>query len=134
MPATNIGRHQSGDPFSSFIHCLFSKVFRERSFGTIFFSLFFAVYTLLQDEIKTGDIDLAERALKRFTVDFKKLYGTCHMTFNVHLMTHLAASVRNWGPLWATSTFPFEAYNGTLLTFFNGTTHVPIQMANRFLN
>lgn len=59
-------------------------------------------------------------------LNFERLYGACNMTFNVHLMTHLAASVR-------TSTLPFEFYNGTLLTFFNGTPHVPIQVAKRFL-
>lgn len=46
---------------------------------------------------------------------------------------HLAASVRDWGPLWATSTFPYESFNGRLLKFFNGTTHVSTQIVKRFL-
>ena len=111
---------------------ILSGVLKKRYWNHLFL-LVFSVYTLLQEKIKACDIDLAERALKKFTGDFERLYGTCHMTFNVHLMTHLAESVRSWGPLWATSTFPFESYNGTLLTFFNGTSHVPIQVANRFL-
>lgn len=39
----------------------------------------------------------------------------------------------NWGPLWATSTFSFESFNGTLLKYFNGTTHVPVQIMKRYL-
>lgn len=66
-------------------------------------------------------------------LNFEKLYGAANASFNVHLLMHLAASVRNWGPLWATSTFPFESFNGTLLRFFSGTTHVPTQIVNRFL-
>lgn len=58
--------------------------------------------------------------------NFKKLYGATNVYFNVHLLMHLAASVRNRGPLWATSTFPIESFNGTLLKFCNGTTHTVI--------
>ncbi len=54
-------------------------------------------------------------------------------SFNVHLWTHLAESVRNWGPLWATSTFSFESFNCTLLKYFSGTTHVPVQIVKTFL-
>lgn len=79
------------------------------------------------------DIDIAEKALKKFVMEFEKLYGKDKMTFNVHLMTHISARVRNSGPLWATSTFSFESFNGTLLRFFNRTTHVQQQIVKRFL-
>ncbi|XDV23432.1 hypothetical protein PO909_028010 [Leuciscus waleckii] len=97
------------------------------------FLLVFGIYTLLQEKIQMVDIDNAEKALKKFVMEFQKLYGTENMSFNVHLMTHISASVRNWGPLWATSTFSFESFNGTLLKFFNGTTHVQQQIVKRFL-
>lgn len=63
---------------------------------------------------------------------FEKLYN---ISFSVHLLIHLAASVHNrgGGPLWATSTFPFESFNGIWLKFFNGTTHVSAQIVKRFL-
>lgn len=79
------------------------------------------------------DIDNAEKTLKKFVMEFQKLYGTENMSFTLHLMTHISASVRNWGALWATSTFSFESFNGTLLKFFNGTTHVQQQIGKRFL-
>ncbi|XP_043469590.1 uncharacterized protein LOC122503198 [Leptopilina heterotoma] len=44
------------------------------------------------------------------------------MTFNVHLLLHLAESVYNWGPLWAHSAFAFESGNGQLLKNVNKTT------------
>lgn len=97
------------------------------------FLLVFGVYTLLQENIQIVDINNAEKALKKFVMEFEKLYGRENMTFNLHLMTHISASVRNWGPLWATSTFSFESFNGTLLKFFNGTTYVQDQIIKRFL-
>lgn len=83
--------------------------------------------------MKRCDIDVAERALRKFTLQFERLYGAANMTFNDHLLTHITTSVRNWGPLWATSTFFFESFNGTLLKYFHGTTHVPEQIVRRFL-
>lgn len=97
------------------------------------FLLVFAMHTLLQEVISLKQIDIAEKALRKFVFDFERLYGAINASYNVHLLMHLAASVRSWGPLWATSTFPFESFNGTLLTFFSGTTHVPMQMVKRFL-
>ncbi|XP_076851814.1 uncharacterized protein LOC143508558 [Brachyhypopomus gauderio] len=104
-----------------------------KKFWNHLFLLVFAMHILLGQKVKHSDIELAERALKKFTMLFEKLYGAANMTFNVHLLTHIAASVRNWGPLWATSTFSFESFNGTLLHYFSGTTHVPEQIVKRFL-
>lgn len=97
------------------------------------FLLVFAVYHLLQERIRETEVMIAEQALKKFVREFQGLYGTANVSFNVHLMTHLAASVRNWGPRWATSTFSFQSFNGTLLTYFSGTTHVPVQIMKRYL-
>ena len=66
---------------------------------------------------------MAEQALHKLMFNFEKLYGAASVSFSVHLLMHMAESVRNWGPLWATSTFPFESFNGTLLRFFNGHLH-----------
>lgn len=37
------------------------------------------------------------------------------MTYNIHLLLHLAESVRNWGPLWAHATYCFESENNSVL-------------------
>ena len=41
-------------------------------------------------------------------------------TMNVHLR-HLVWQVRNWGPLWSYSCFPFESVNGEIRKLFHGT-------------
>ncbi|KAL7379236.1 hypothetical protein ABVT39_024702 [Epinephelus coioides] len=97
------------------------------------FLLVFSIYTLLQDKIKTSSILMTELALKKFVIEFQRLYGKDHMTFNIHLLTHVPQSVKHWGPLWATSTFAFESNMGTLLKYFHGTQYVPSQIARTFL-
>lgn len=43
-----------------------------------------------------------------FVARYEVLYGTECMTFNVHSGEHFVKTVRESGPLWATSAFPFE--------------------------
>ena len=50
-----------------------------------------------------------------------------------NLLVHLEQSVRNWGPLWATSCFVFEDTAGKLLSSFHGTQSVPRQMFKCYL-
>lgn len=58
------------------------------------------------------------------------LYGARYMTANVHLLVHLADSVRTLGPLWTHSCFHFEDKNGYLLCLIQGTQNIPVQMVN----
>lgn len=46
--------------------------------------------------------------------------GDRYCTANVHQLLHFADSVRNLGPLWAHSSFPFEDTNGWLTDLFHG--------------
>jgi hypothetical protein len=82
--------------------------------------LFFAVHNLMRKGISSDKVLQCDLALHKFVVDIAELYGPEHVTYNVHLMTHLATSVDWWGPLWANSAFLFEDANGKLLTFFHG--------------
>ena len=43
------------------------------------------------------------------------------ITMNVHLVSHLADYVQNWGPLWSYTCFVFESMNGHLKKLFHGT-------------
>ena len=47
--------------------------------------------------------------------------GERYCTANVHMLLHLPDSVRNLGPLWAHSAFPFEGMNGWLSELYHGT-------------
>ena len=40
---------------------------------------------------------------------------------NVHLLEHLTAIVKKWGPLWVYSCFHYENMNGCLKYLFHGT-------------
>ena len=50
-----------------------------------------------------------------FVAQTETLYGKEAMTFNVHQILHLAVNVRDRGPLWSHSDFPFESGNGKLV-------------------
>jgi len=83
--------------------------------------------------ISSINLDMAERALNRFVELVPDYYGVEHVSFNVHLLTHLVPSVRQWGPLWSYSAFFFEDANGKLLIFFHGTRGVAHQIFRSFI-
>ncbi|XP_037278000.2 uncharacterized protein LOC119170838 isoform X1 [Rhipicephalus microplus] len=73
-----------------------------------------ALHIMLQRAISPTELTIAEGLLLEFHVRAELLFGKSVMTFNMHQLTHIAKSVRHWGPLWAHSAFPFEAGNGSL--------------------
>lgn len=74
-----------------------------------------AIYILLKESISPNEIDLAEKKLVEFANKFEELYHAKNVTMNVHLLRHIANSVRYLGPLWSQSTFGFETSNGVLV-------------------
>lgn len=42
------------------------------------------------------------------------------MSSNVHGLLHLPQSIRDLGPLWSHSCFPFENANGEIVKIFHG--------------
>lgn len=80
-----------------------------------------ALWLLLQSKVTFEDVDKAEALLQQFCLGFSALYGDRHCTANVHTLLHLPDAVRNLGPLWAHSTFPFEGMNGWLSDLYHGT-------------
>ena len=91
-----------------------------------------AIYLLLETDVSVGCLT-AERSLEIFVSQLAGLYGMEHMTYNVHCLLHLGATVRRCGPLWACSMFAFEGYNQTVIKFCTGPIHVPLQVAKTFL-
>ena len=55
--------------------------------------------------------------------------GKQFQTFNVHQLLHLPEVVKDLGPLWSNSCFPFEDYNGDLRELFHGTKNVDGQVS-----
>lgn len=46
--------------------------------------------------------------------------GDRYMSANMHGLLHLPTVVKNLGPLWAHSCFPYESANGAILKLFHG--------------
>ncbi|XP_043205523.1 uncharacterized protein LOC122372406 [Amphibalanus amphitrite] len=92
-----------------------------------------AVFALLQGQVAASEVLRASHKLLAFNKGVGLLYGDEHMSSNVHACIHLGESVRNLGPLWACSGFPFEGYMMKIKKFFSGTTYLSDQAANTFL-
>lgn len=91
-----------------------------------------AVYILLQSTITKDEVDEAEKMLKTFVKQHQTLFGKENMVMVIHLLNHLAESVRKLGPLWCHSGFPFERNNGPLLRMVSGTTDVLLQISSKY--
>lgn len=79
-----------------------------------------AIFLLLKEEISEEDLNNAEAMLVQFVKDVGRLYRLRDYTYNVHQLLHLTKYVKWWGPLWSTSAFQFENYNGTLAKLIHG--------------
>lgn len=65
-----------------------------------------------------------------FVRDVNVLYSNKMLTYNMHQLLHLSLFVKRWGPLWATSAFSFENFNGFLVAFLHGTNNVGQELMN----
>lgn len=98
------------------------------------YSLFvISIYTLCQCKITNTELEKCEENLMRFVALFQCNYGTQSMRYNVHSLLHAVQSVRQSGPLWATSTFPFEGNIFVLKQLVNGPKGVEQQIAKKSL-
>lgn len=73
-----------------------------------------SIYILLKDKITVNEISEAELKLNQFANEYEQLYGQYNVTMNLHILRHIAFTVRQLGPLWAQSTFALEANNAVL--------------------
>lgn len=73
--------------------------------------------------------------LSNLLIILKVVYPGCYSlyTFNIHLLLHMPKAVEDFGGLWASSTFPFEYFNGVLTRFIKGTRSVSQQICCSFL-
>ncbi|CAG5093131.1 Protein of unknown function [Cotesia congregata] len=58
---------------------------------------------LTKKSIMKSELVYADQCLKEFIREVESLYGEKYLSFNVHLLAHLAESVENWGPLFTHS-------------------------------
>jgi len=89
-----------------------------------------ALFILLKSSITKLDLEIAQKCLKLFVKETKYLYGDRQLTYNMHQLLHLTLIVTRWGPLWATSAFSFENFNGFLASNVHGKTHLGQEIIN----
>lgn len=92
-----------------------------------------SVYILLQTEISKDNLFQCELDLIKFVGECEILYGEEVITFNMHSLLHLVQSVRKSGPLWATSTFPYESNMFRFKQYVNGPKSVKNQIIENYL-
>lgn len=92
-----------------------------------------SLYVLLKTEITANELKQCEYDLLKFVGYFEVYYGRQKMTFNVHTLLHIVQSVKKTGPLWSTSTFPFESNIYKLKQCMNGPNRIDQQMSKKSL-
>ncbi|KYQ58835.1 hypothetical protein ALC60_02163 [Trachymyrmex zeteki] len=97
------------------------------------FLLVFSMHIFLKKKIYNEEFAAAEVAIRTFVFEIDELYGIEYYKFNCHLMLHIPESVRRFGALWASSTFPFEHYNGVLSKMFKSSHAIPEQICKSYL-
>lgn len=73
-----------------------------------------AIALLMQNSAAKSEVQYADRYLNKFVCEIDNLYGSAHVTFSIHLLTHLAQSVLHFGQSWAHSAFIYEAENAEI--------------------
>lgn len=87
--------------------------------------LVMGLYTLLQENITVDhELEQSNLCLRLFVREVADLYGDREQSYNIHQLLHLSLCVQRWGPLWATSAFSFEHFNGYLAKCVHGTKHM----------
>lgn len=91
------------------------------------------MYTLLTATASDEDSDQCKLDLLTFVVDYAKNYGDDKITYNIHIILHIIASVCKVGPIFCNSAFPFESNIYTLKKYVSGPKCMDRQIARRHL-
>lgn len=92
-----------------------------------------SIYTLIIDHISEKDLLISEMNILEFVRDCQILYGINSKTFNLHSLLHVVESVRQSGPLWSSSAFPFESMIFFIKRYVTGISGVSNQIINSIL-
>lgn len=87
---------------------------------------------LIKTSILKSEIYYAEQCLLKFVQGVEQLYGIEHLSFNIHLLTHLAQSVLNHGPLWTHSAFVYKDFHQQLKAFVKSSNAANLQILESF--
>ncbi|KAK3924438.1 Halomucin [Frankliniella fusca] len=94
--------------------------------------LSYATYLLSQDVIHLDHVDMARDLTIKYLEEFDD-FRLEKSRLNVHTLQHAHTSVRNWGPIWAYSTFNFESLNHRIMQNITSPKGAINQIVNRHL-
>lgn len=80
-----------------------------------------------------SDLIEAEKNIEIAMAVFQDEFEESFMVCNTHLSLHAVECVRKTGPLWCTSTIPFESYISRLKKYCNGPHGIDHQIATKHL-
>ena len=87
---------------------------------------------LCQFSVTSDDITIVDGLLLKFCKRAALIYGSDAITPNMHMHCHLAACVREFGPIHSFWLFPFERYNGILEGQPTNNCSIELQLMHRF--
>ena len=83
--------------------------------------------------VKISDVGLAHSLLLTFCRDVERVYGPQRITPNMHMHTHLADCILDYGPVYSFWLFSFERYNGILGNYSTNNKSIELQIMRKFL-
>ena len=83
--------------------------------------------------VPLADIASSHSFLVQFCREFERLYGKLRVTPNMHLHTHLADCLFDYGPVCGFWLFSFERYNGILGDYYTNNKSIEVQLMRKFL-
>lgn len=95
---------------NNFLGVLALKDNLNEKYYSHFLLLVCAVRILSHPEDCHTNNNCASALITEFVEQFPKLYGTEHMSYNVHSLLHLADDVKSFGHLHSYSAFKFENF------------------------
>ena len=84
--------------------------------------------------ITLNDVKEANAIATKFGKEFEALYGKQRVTPNMHLHTHLAECILDYGPVYSFWLYSFERYNGILGSYHTNQKSIEIQVMRKFLD
>ncbi|KAE8746713.1 hypothetical protein FOCC_FOCC006576 [Frankliniella occidentalis] len=86
------------------------------------------IVMLMQNSVSKCDLVYAGQFLKQFNLQIENLYGKVHVTFSIHLLTHLERSVENFAQPSTHSAFLYESFNGEIKNTVKSSNGIPQQI------
>ncbi|XP_074629306.1 uncharacterized protein LOC141886900 [Acropora palmata] len=94
-----------------------------------YYTLFVSgIFLLSGRSISPEQMEMAGKCLMHFVEMFDAYYGKRYVLMNHHMLLHLKENVCDHGPLWCSSLFIFENWNGDIGNYFHGTQNIAHQI------